>query len=140
MSYIATTADADLLARLQQSASALVGPARARSAAPIIQAMAREAVAFVRELQLSAATNGMDLVPTLLQPQAPPGVLWLRPKDAARAAGISRALLYEWMSAGRLVTRKVGGVRLILASSLAALENVPSGRNGRPRRAADNTR
>jgi hypothetical protein len=140
MSYITTAADADLLARLQQSAASLVGPAQARRVAPIVQAMAREAVAFLRERQLSAAPNGTDLVPALPPLQAQPGILWLRPNDAARAAGISRALLYDWLNAGRLVTRKIGGVRLILTASLAELEDAPGGRNGRPRRDTGATR
>jgi excisionase family DNA binding protein len=37
----------------------------------------------------------------------------LRPKEAAKAYGVSRTLIYEWMKAGRLASVRLGGARLI---------------------------
>jgi hypothetical protein len=87
---------------------------------------AADADHLLARLQQSAA-------PVMAQAAPPVPAIWLRPKDAARAAGISRALLYDWLNAGRLISRKIGGCRLISATSLAELEDAPGGRNGRPR-------
>jgi excisionase family DNA binding protein len=45
----------------------------------------------------------------------------LRPKHAARAYGVSRTLIYEWMKSGRLASVKLGGARLIPVDALEAL-------------------
>jgi hypothetical protein len=154
VSNTTTAADADLLARLQQSAAALVGRPRAKlQIEALAAAMAQAAARWDREQQartqteqaiedaaLIAARLAEQIAPSDPPPyraRGPPEPqpIWLRPKDAARAAGVSRALIYQWLAAdGRLVTRKVGGCRLILAASLAALEDFPGRRNGRPRR------
>ena len=130
-----TTSDANhLLERLHQSAAPLAGPSgmpRPKEVVEaVVRAMAHAAEEWIAE-QLIPPGGGISTSGPTRLPYPPPDVMWLRPKDAARAAGVSRSLVYEWMAAGRLVTRKVGGVRLILAASLAALEDVPSGRNGR---------
>lgn len=123
----------DLFEHLRQSAAPLISPIgtpQPKELEAVVRAMANVAQEWVAE-QSIAPKSGAKKSDLSRFPRPPPDVLWLRPKDAARAAGISRSLVYEWMAAGRLVTRKVGGVRLILAASLAALEDVPSGRNGR---------
>jgi hypothetical protein len=144
MSTIA--ADADLLAQLYGSAAALINrakPSHRREVDVTVRAMAAIASnwAMNRAEEWCASTSasgGAEVRAALARAPRPPPLtpgeaLWLRPKDAARAAGISRSLLYEWMKApGRVVTRKVGGCRLILLRSLLELEDVPSGRNGRP--------
>ena len=45
----------------------------------------------------------------------------LRPKEAAKAYGVSRTLIYEWMKAGRLASVRLGGARLIAVDALEAL-------------------
>ena len=45
----------------------------------------------------------------------------LRPKDAAKAYGVGRVTLYEWMKSGRLASVKLGGARLIPVDALEAL-------------------
>lgn len=135
-----TTADAnDLFERLHQSAAPLIsaiGTPQPKEVEAVVLAMANVAQEWIAE-QSIAPKSGAKKSDSTRFPRPPPDVLlWLRPKDAALAAGVSRSLLYQWMTAGRLVTRKVGGVRLILAASLAALDDVPSGRNGRPHRKA----
>jgi excisionase family DNA binding protein len=45
----------------------------------------------------------------------------LRPKQAARAYGVSRTIIYEWLKAGRLASVKLGGARLISVDALEAL-------------------
>jgi excisionase family DNA binding protein len=45
----------------------------------------------------------------------------LRPKEAARAYGVSRTLIYEWMQTGRLKSVRLGGARLIAVDALEAL-------------------
>ncbi len=45
----------------------------------------------------------------------------LRAKEAARAYGVSRTLLYQWMKDGRLASVKLGGARLIPIDALEAL-------------------
>lgn len=45
----------------------------------------------------------------------------LRPKEAARAYGVSRTLIYEWMKTGRLKSVRLGGARLIAVDALEAL-------------------
>jgi excisionase family DNA binding protein len=45
----------------------------------------------------------------------------LRPKEAARAYGVSRTLIYEWLKSGRLASVRVGGARLIAVDALEEL-------------------
>jgi excisionase family DNA binding protein len=45
----------------------------------------------------------------------------MRPKKAAKAYGVSRTLLYEWMKCGRLKSIRIGGARLIRVEALEAL-------------------
>ena len=45
----------------------------------------------------------------------------LRPKEAARAYGVSRTLIYEWLKSGRLRSVRLGGARLIPVEALEAL-------------------
>ncbi len=45
----------------------------------------------------------------------------LRAKEAAKAYGVSRTLLYMWMKEGRLASVKLGGARLIAVDALEAL-------------------
>jgi excisionase family DNA binding protein len=45
----------------------------------------------------------------------------LRPKEAARAYGVSRTLIYEWLKSGRLRCVRLGGARLIPVEALEAL-------------------
>jgi excisionase family DNA binding protein len=45
----------------------------------------------------------------------------LRPKEAAKAYGVSRTLIYEWMKSGRLASVRLGGARLIAVDALEAL-------------------
>lgn len=45
----------------------------------------------------------------------------LRPKEAAKAYGIGRVTLYEWMKSGKLSSVKIGGVRLIPVEALETL-------------------
>ena len=42
----------------------------------------------------------------------------LRPKEAARAYGVSRTLIYEWLKTGRLKSVRLGGARLITVDAL----------------------
>jgi excisionase family DNA binding protein len=44
----------------------------------------------------------------------------LRPKEAAKAYGVSRTLIYEWMKNGRLASVRLGGARLIAVDALEA--------------------
>lgn len=46
---------------------------------------------------------------------------WVRPVVACALLGIGTTTLYNWFKEGRLVTRKVGGVRLISAASIACI-------------------
>jgi excisionase family DNA binding protein len=45
----------------------------------------------------------------------------LLPKEAARAYGVSRTLLYQWMKSGRLRSVRLGGARLIPVAELESL-------------------
>jgi excisionase family DNA binding protein len=45
----------------------------------------------------------------------------LRPKEAAKAYGVGRVTLYEWMKSGKLASVKIGGARLIPVAALEAL-------------------
>ena len=54
----------------------------------------------------------------------------LRPKEAARAYGVSRTLIYEWMKTGRLKSVRLGGARLITVEALEAL--IAGASNDRP--------
>lgn len=45
----------------------------------------------------------------------------LRPKEAARAYGVSRTIIYEWIKSGRLKSVRLGGARLIPVEALEAL-------------------
>ncbi len=45
----------------------------------------------------------------------------LRPKEAARAYGVSRTLIYSWLKTGRLASVRLGGARLIAVDALEAL-------------------
>ena len=45
----------------------------------------------------------------------------LRPKEAAKAYGVGRVTLYEWMKSGKLTSVKIGGARLIPVDCLEAL-------------------
>ena len=41
--------------------------------------------------------------------------------DAAKAIGVSRATIYNWMNAGRIETSRVGGRRLVKIESIKRL-------------------
>ena len=56
-----------------------------------------------------------------LPPPGGPPLIWVRPKAAARMAGIGLTLLYRWVAAGRVVTKRIGGVRLVYVPSIHAL-------------------
>jgi excisionase family DNA binding protein len=45
----------------------------------------------------------------------------LRPKEAAKAYGVSRTLIYEWIKTGRLKSVRLGGARLIAIEALEGL-------------------
>ncbi len=45
----------------------------------------------------------------------------LRPKEAAKAYGVGRVTIYEWMKSGKLASVKIGGARLIAVDALEAL-------------------
>ena len=45
----------------------------------------------------------------------------LRPREAAKAYGVSRTLIYEWLKSGRLASVRLGGARLIAVDALEAL-------------------
>ena len=45
---------------------------------------------------------------------------YLRPAKAAQRVDISRALLYDWLSDGRVKSHRIGGVRLVSIASLEA--------------------
>jgi excisionase family DNA binding protein len=45
----------------------------------------------------------------------------LRPKEAAKAYGVSRTLIYEWIKKGQLASVRLGGARLIPVAALEAL-------------------
>ena len=45
----------------------------------------------------------------------------LRPKEAAKAYGVGRVTLYEWMKSGKLASVKIVGARLIAVAALEAL-------------------
>lgn len=49
----------------------------------------------------------------------------LRPKQAAKAYGVSRTLIYEWMKSGRLRSVRLGGARLIPVTALEELIEPP---------------
>lgn len=57
---------------------------------------------------------------------------WIRPKDAVHVFAVSRSKLYEWIAAGKLRTKAIGGrgskkpIRLISYDHLARfIENLP---------------
>jgi excisionase family DNA binding protein len=56
-----------------------------------------------------------------IQPQLKIERRALRPKEAAKAYGVSRTLIYEWMKEGRLASVRLGGARLIAVDALEAL-------------------
>jgi hypothetical protein len=45
----------------------------------------------------------------------------VRPKEAARIAGIGLTRLYELLGSDQLVNRKIGNIRLISVASIRAL-------------------
>jgi hypothetical protein len=54
--------------------------------------------------------NVQDMVP-----------VWVRPKRASEIAGIGLTKIYELINDGRLVTKKVDGMRLV---SVASIQNL----------------
>lgn len=60
--------------------------------------------------------------------------IWARPKVAAKLAGIGLTLLYQWINEGRVISRKIGGARLISVASLVNLtpDHPTAMRPGRP--------
>lgn len=76
-----------------------------------------------------AAADAAAVTP--LQPR------WLRPAEAARYCGLSRARLYAEISSGRLRTHRVGGCRLIDRAVLDAFiearaDESPNNHNNAP--------
>lgn len=47
--------------------------------------------------------------------------LWVRPREACRLAGIKTTTLYQWLKDGTVLSRRVGGARLISVASLEQL-------------------
>jgi hypothetical protein len=52
--------------------------------------------------------------------------IWARPKAAAQIAGIGTTLLYRWIAAGRVVSKKIGGVRLVYIPSIHSIAADPT--------------
>jgi hypothetical protein len=69
--------------------------------------------------------------PPIRGPPEPPAI-WVRPKAAAQIAGIGVTLLYRWIAAGRVVSKKVGGCRLVYVPSIhnIAADPMPTCRPG----------
>lgn len=80
------------------------------------------------ELSLDAKQLPRQLEDAHNAPEA--GAIWVRPRVAARMAGIGLTLLYSWINAGRVISKKVVGVRLILVSSLENIVADPGTRPG----------
>jgi hypothetical protein len=61
-----------------------------------------------------------------------PQAIWARPKAAAQIAAIGVTLLYRWIAAGRVVSKKIGGVRLVYIPSIhnIAADPIPTCRPG----------
>jgi len=63
------------------------------------------------------------------RPQTRPGAargppedpIWVRPKEAARLAGIGLTKIYEMLASGQLISRKIGRMRLVSVASIRAL-------------------
>jgi hypothetical protein len=72
--------------------------------------------------------NGLPPIRGPPEPQA----IWARPQHAAALAGIGVTLLYRWIAAGRVISKKIGGVRLVLVASIhnIAADPVPTSRPG----------
>jgi hypothetical protein len=47
--------------------------------------------------------------------------IWVRPKKAAHIGGFGLTRCYELINSGQLLTRKIGGMRLVSVSSIKAL-------------------
>lgn len=60
--------------------------------------------------------NVQDMVP-----------IWVRPKQACEIAGIGLTKTYQLINDGRLVTKKVDGMRLVSVASIKALGEVKPG-------------
>jgi hypothetical protein len=65
-------------------------------------------------------------------PRGPPEPIWVRPKVGAQIAGVGLTLFYRWLSTGRVVSKRVGGVRLVYVPSIHAIaaDPVPTCRPG----------
>ena len=53
--------------------------------------------------------------------QRPADAIWVRPKTAIQIASFGMTRLYQMINDGELVTRKVGGMRLVSVASIKAL-------------------
>lgn len=59
------------------------------------------------------------LHPKIVSARGPPDDrIWVRPKEAARIAGIGLTRLYELLGSDQLVNRKIGNIRLISVASI----------------------
>jgi excisionase family DNA binding protein len=66
--------------------------------------------------EISRSTKGPNLA------RGPPAErIWVRPKEAARLAGIGLTRIYEMIASGEVVSRKIGRMRLISVASIKAL-------------------
>lgn len=69
--------------------------------------------------------------------------MWVRPKEAARLAGLGVTRLYELLNSGEIESRKLGGARLVRVASLENLgaevkpEDIPLPHASRRQRAAE---
>lgn len=72
-----------------------------------------------------AVAAGAAITELLEQPVAAPDrPIWVRPKEATRLSGLGLTTIYALMARGVLISRKVGGARLI---SIASLERLGAG-------------
>ena len=79
--------------------------------------------------------------PAALKPRPAPSLpapIWIRPRDAVAQYGIRMTLLYKLINEGQIISKLIGGARVLSVASLDALGDEPQARRrGRPRRGAD---
>ncbi|HEX3410309.1 MAG TPA: hypothetical protein VHT00_01210 [Stellaceae bacterium] len=60
-------------------------------------------------------------------PPEPPALqpIWVRTATGARLAGVGLSLFNRWIASSRVISKKVGGVRLVLVSSIYDIPDDP---------------
>lgn len=72
--------------------------------------------------QLVADAKPKCRIAESLPPPTGPPPIWVRPRVGAQIAGVGLTLFYRWLNSKKVLSKRVGGVRLVSVASIHAIK------------------